>query len=226
MAFGDLKGTLTGNLTSITNPAPITGSVSVSVGDLIVAVCGQQTNLTVTACADNLGNSYTAQNAGTLAGATVSARMFYSRATVGGTLTTINFTTTASANNFAGFGGVFEGDFTAPPIDANPANITSDITSPFTCPATGTLAQADELVVCWGSSNQSAVWAATSPLLLAGNANSSTLVKIAIGRKVVAATTTTSSEFTAAANPTNCILATASFKKGVAADVLMGQAML
>jgi hypothetical protein len=225
MAFGDLKGTLTGNANSITNPAPITGSVSVSVGDLIVAVCGQQTNLTVTACADNLGNSYTAQNAGTDAGL-VTGRMFYSRATGAGTLTTINFTTTASTNDFAGFGGVFEGNFTDPPIDANPANITTDITSPFTCPATGTLSQANELVVCWGCANQNTVWAATSPLLLAGNVNNSNTVKVAIGRKVVAATTTTSPEFTAAANPTQNILGTASFKQGAVLDVLMGQAML
>jgi len=42
MAFGALLGTLTGNAISITNPFSATGSVVVSVGDLVVAVIAQQ----------------------------------------------------------------------------------------------------------------------------------------------------------------------------------------
>jgi hypothetical protein len=72
MAFGGLKGTLVGGNNSIPNPLPATGSVAVVVGDLVVALCTQQTALTVTAAADNLGNTYAAQNAGTLASTTVS----------------------------------------------------------------------------------------------------------------------------------------------------------
>lgn len=212
MARGDQRGTLTGNGNSVTNPSDLAGSVAVSVGDLIVAVFGQQTNLTASGATDNLGNSYSAQNAGTDPGSPT-ARTFYSIATVTGTLTAIHIAASASTNDWAGFAGVFEGPITA--LDVNLANITTDVTSPFTCPATGTLAQPDELVVCWGAAHQSTVWAATSPLLLSGNANNSTNVKVALGRKVVSSTTTTSPEFTAAANPTTAILGTLSFKLGV-----------
>ena len=92
MAFGGLRtGTQpTGGNNSIPNPLPASGSVVVSIGDLIVAVIAQQTALTVTAVTDNLGNTYTAQNAGTLVSTTISGRMFYSRVTVAGTLTTVN----------------------------------------------------------------------------------------------------------------------------------------
>lgn len=212
MAFGGLKGTLVGSAASITDPAVCTGSVSVVIGDLVIAVCGQQTALTVIGCTDNLGNTYTAQNAGT-DGGVPTGRMFYSRVTIAGTLTTINFDTTASANDWAGLTAVLEGPVKVSPIDKNLANIVSDITSPFTCPATGTLTQADEIIIGWGAANQSTVWTATSPNLLAGNRNSSTNIKVAIGYQAVAVTTTVSPVFAAAANPTACILSTASFMK-------------
>lgn len=219
MAFGGLKGTLAGNAGSITNPAVCSGSVVVAVGDLVVAVCGQQTSLTVTACSDNLGNTYSAQNAGT-DGGTPTGRMFYARVTVGGTLTAVNFATTASTNDWAGLAAVIEGPFAVSPLDANPANITSDVSSPFTCPSSGTLARAGEVVIAWGAANQSTVWAATSPNLLAGNANNSTNIKVAIGYQAVASTSAVAPAFTAAANPTQCVLGTASFKRAweIAAD--------
>src|SRR5688572_1928328 len=135
MAFGDVKGTFTANAVSITNPFVAAGSVAVVVGDLIFAVINQQTALTATACADNLGNTYTATNAGVDSG-TSTGRAFYSRVTVAGTITFVRFTTTASANNVTGVAVSFEGPFTSPPIDANPANV-SDVASPFTGPATG-----------------------------------------------------------------------------------------
>lgn len=165
-AFGDLIGTLAGSGVSVTDPSDATGSVVVAVGDLIVAQFAEENDLTVTAVTDNLSNTYTAQNAGTDAGA-VTGRVFYSRATNAGTLTAVHFDTTASNNNWAAVAAVFAGDFASPPIDANASNSTSDVTSPFTCPATGTLAQADELIVAWGVANQTDAWAATSPNLLA-----------------------------------------------------------
>ncbi len=214
MAWGDRKGTLTGNGNSVTNPSVLSGSVSVAIGDLVALVFGQQTNLTAGTVTDNLGNTYTAQNAGNDVGV-VSGRAYYSRVTAGGTLTTINVAASASTNDWAAFAAVYTGPFQAPPIDVNPANGTTDVTSPFTCPATGTLAISNELVVCWGAANQSTVWAASSPLLLDGNANNSTNVKVALGSKVTSATTTTSPEFTAAANPSAGVLGTMSFKQVV-----------
>src|SRR5258708_6900151 len=124
MAFGDLIGTLTGNGVSVTNPSnTTTGSVVVAVGDLVVGVMSEQSALTATAVTDNLGNTYTAQNAGTWSGAGgTSGRMFYSRVSVAGTLTVCHFAATASSDNYSVAVAAFTGPFVAPPIDANPVN--------------------------------------------------------------------------------------------------------
>lgn len=217
-----LNGTGSSSGTSIlaSNAISINAGTGVLVrpGDLVVALMVEQTALTASGVTDNLGNTYTAQNAGTLS--TNSGRMFYSRVTVGGTLTTVTIAATSSANDFSCCAAVFSNGFDAPPIDANPANGTGDITSPFTCPATGALAQARELVVCWSANNGNNVLAATSPLLMAvqvGQVNT----HAAIGYKDVSVTTTTSSDFTGT-NPTVQVLGTASFKQ----TVPLGQAAL
>jgi hypothetical protein len=222
MAFGALKGVCAGSVASIVNPFPTTvfqtGSGAVVVGDLVFCVVGQQTNLTATACADNLGNTYTATNAGTDAG-TVSGRAFYSRVTVAGTITAVQATTTASTNDAVIIAAIFEGPFVPSPVDANIANATGDLTSPFTCPNTGVLAQASELVLCWGVSNGPDSWLATSPNLLAGEQIRSA-VAAKIGYQVVSATTAIAPEFTSGVNPSVCLLGTTTFKaaKSLAAD--------
>lgn len=222
MAFGGLKGSLVGNNLSTTASNTITGSVVVAVGDLVFAVMAEAVALTANACSDNLGNTYTAQNAGTLSGSAISGRAYWSRVTNAGTLTTVTITATASSDDFAGTAAVIEGPLATSPLDANPANITSDITSPFTCPATGTLAQSNEIVIAWGVRNSSSVWAATSPNLLARDNVTSTSCAGSIGYQAVTATTSVVPAFTAAANPTADVLGTVSFKgvaTGIAADV-------
>ena len=209
MAFGGLLGTLTGNGNSVGATNALSGSVVVKVGDLVFVCFGQQTNLTATGTTDNLGNTYSAQNAGTDAGA-ATGRAFYTVVTAAGTLTTCTVAASSSTNDYAGFVAVIDGPFTT--IDANPANATADTTSPFTCPATGTLAQADEVVMCWIASDGSASWSATSPNLKAGQANNSTNIKVTIGYQAVTATTTVSPEFTGT-NPTVDALGTCSFKR-------------
>lgn len=211
MAFGDLLGTLTGNGNSVGATNALSGSVVVKVGDLVWVCFGQQTNLTATGTTDNLGNTYTAQNAGTDAG-TSTGRCFYSIVTVAGTLTTCTVAASSSTNDYAGFVAVIDGPVSA--IDTNPAN-ASDTTSPFTCPATGTLAQAAEIVMAAGTcpSGTGATWAASSPNLLAGQANNSTNIKATIGYQAVNATTTVSPAFTAGSNPADDTLFTASFKR-------------
>ena len=212
MAFGDLRGTLVGNGNSVTNPSDLIGSVAVSVGDLVYVVFGQQTGLTASGVTDDLGNTYTALNAGNDPG-TPTARAFYSRVTTGGTLTTVSVAATASANDYAGVVAVIEGPFVTSPLDANPANGTNDVTSPFTCPATGTLAQANEAVLCFYCATSNATFSATSPNLLATQRGNASAVKVVVGHQTVAATTTVSPEFTGT-NPTGqSILGTASFKK-------------
>src|SRR5262245_46252546 len=211
MAFGDKKGALTGNGNSQTNPSVISGSVAVAVGDLVFGVAGQQTNLTATTTiSDNLGNSYSFQNAGTDAG-TPTGRPFWGRITVAGTLTTINVPATASTNDYANRAVVIEGPFQVNPLDANPANITSDVTSPFTCPATGTLGLTPEVIIAWGAKDGNAAWSATSPNTLDGNTANSTNISVVIGYQAVTATTTVSPAFTGT-NPTAAVLGTASFK--------------
>lgn len=212
MAFGDLKGTLTGTAASITNPMPATGSVSVSVGDLVYVVISQQTNLTAGTTTDNLGNTYTPLHAGTDNGNTT-GRDYYSRVTVAGTLTTINVAATASANDASVGALVIEGPFDASPLDANPAIQTSDVTSPLTCPSTGTLAQADEVVLCWGIPNHTNAWTATSPNNAGVDLVPFTNASQHIGYQTVTATTAVSPAWTVGVNPSTCMLAVASFKK-------------
>lgn len=216
MAFGGLKGTLVGAANSITNPIDATGSVVVAVGDLVFGVIGEQTSLTAGTVTDNLGNTYAATQAGTDAG-TSTGRAYYSRVTVAGTLTAVHFAATASTDNVAVVAAVIEGPFVTSPLDANPTNITSDITSPFTCPATGTLAQASEVVMAWGVATGSTVWAATSPNLLATQQATQSVLHTVVGYQAVAATTTVSPAFTAASNPTDAVLGTASFKQDLSA---------
>lgn len=215
MAFGDVRGTLSGNSANITNPFAATGSVAgVSVGDLVFSLLAQQTNLTVTACADNLGNTYSAQNAGTDAGS-ITGRAFWSYVTNAGTLTSVSATTTASANNVAFVAVVFEGPFDPSPLDANPANAT-DGSSPYTCPSTGTLSQPDELIVAWYASNLDTNFSATSPLTMRVQAVNSSNTRGGIGSQVVASTSAVAPAFTHGTNDT-VILGTASFKAAASA---------
>lgn len=212
MAFGDIRGKLTGNGASVTNPSTATGSVTVSVGDLIVGVFAQQTSLSVTGISDNLGNTYTAQNAGTDPG-TGTGRMFYSRVAFSGTLTTLNFTASASANNYACVGAVYAGDFASPPINANPTNSTNDIASPFTCPPTGTLTQTSQVVIGWASAAiGTANWTASSGIstVAVQFLDPGALVAAFIGSIVVTATTTVTPAFAGTA-PSDDVLGAASF---------------
>lgn len=215
-------GSSSGANIAASNAISINGGtgVTVRVGDLVVAVLAQQTALTSSGCTDNLGNTYTAQNAGTLSGATISGRMWYTRVTVAGNLTTVTMAATSSANDFSCVAAVFTNGFDSPPIDANIANATTDITTPFACPATGALAQALELVVCWSANNTNTAWTANSPLLLAIQVSQANTHAV-IGYKDVNSTATTTPEFAGTA-PTFTVLGTASFKQ----TVPLGQAML
>lgn len=221
--FGELLGTLQANNNTIPTNFSATGSVPVSVGDLIVSVVCQQTALTVTGVTDNLGNTYTAQNAGTDAGA-VTGRVFYSIVTTGGTLTSVTAACTTSANDGVHIVGVFKGQFSS--IDANVANITSDVTSPFSAPSSGTLAQASEVVIAWGVGNHSTSWSATSPNLLAIQLANSTTIKAALGYQTVSSTSAVAPAFTAGSNPTNAVLGTLSFRQGGSSNISPGSKQL
>lgn len=209
MAQGDLKGSLSLTGASVGTSNALTGSVSVAVGDLVFVGFAQQTALTASGTTDNLGNTYSAVNAGTDAGV-VTGRAFYSRVTVAGTLTTVTVAATSSTNDFAGIADVYEGPFDTSPLNANPANGSNDLTSPFTCPATGSLNMSHQMVVCCVMHDNNVALTATSPNLKGGEANRANAA-VVIGHKLVSSTSTTSPEFTGT-NPAANVLITASFR--------------
>lgn len=215
MAFGDVRGTLTGTNASIPASFAATGSVSVSVGDLIVVVIAERAANTSTAVTDSLGNTYTQQNSGTVSG-NIGAHAFWSRATNAGTLTSVTATCTASGADGAIGAVVFEGPFVSSPLDASPANAV-DNTSPYLGPASGTLAQADELVAGWWcGANGMATAALGGGWTVRTNPNTGTgnnTVGAAIGSITVAATTSVQPSWTAGTAPAANALGTMSFKK-------------
>ncbi len=214
MAFGDQKAigvaVLTGASIGASNPIAIQTPPVVAVGDLVVALMAQQTALTASGCTDNLGNTYVAQNAGTLSGTTISGRLFYSRVTVPGTLSSVTIAATASANDFSCLCAVFTGPFVTSPVDSSPANGTTDITTPYSCPASATLAQASELVIGWSANNAAATWAASSPFTLTNQTNQANTHAV-ISHLVTSATTAQTPAFTGTA-PTATVLGTLTFK--------------
>ena len=220
MGFGALEATFTVAANSITNPTVLalsTGSAVANIGDLVYVVVGEQIAVTATAVTDNLGNSYASTQTGTDAG-TATGIAFFSRVTVAGTITAINVAATASTNNVACVAALFEGPFKVSPRDANPTNITSDVTSPFTCPASGTLTNATELIIGWGVATGNAVWTASAPNILADQIATQAVLKVALGYQTVTATTTTSPAFTGT-NPTEAVLGTTSFMR----DLMIAQ---
>lgn len=231
MAFGDLLGSLTGGTNDIGTTQNVTGSVSVAVGDLVVAAFAEFDGVSVTTLTDNLGNTYTAQNAGS-DGGQVGGRAYYSRVTNAGTLTTVTAAASNTQNDWALSVAVFEGSFAAPPLDASPANTTADTTSPHTCPATGTLAQADELVIGWLACTRNRTHSGSGSTSLGAQAESvaadgtADAVSCAVGYQVVAATTSVEPALASNTNPTDIVLGTMSFKKSAVAGNNQGLMML
>ncbi len=211
MAFGDQKGSaLTGSENSIPNPIVAAGSVSVAVGDLVVGIVSQQTNLTATTTiTDNLGNTYSFVNAGLDSG-TITGRCFYARVTVAGTLTAVNVPTSSSTNDASIVAAVIEGPFQVSPLSSSPPGMATDSTTPFDCPSSGTLDKADAVVVGFIAYGGNATVAATSPDVLAGTvarANASS----GLSKRVVSATTAVAPQFTGTS--ATCTVGTAAFLK-------------
>lgn len=216
MAFGDLLDTGSVSTSNITNPFVVDSaaglSVSVAVGDLVVGVISEILGLTATAVTDNLSNTYVASNAGSTSGNT-NGRMFYSRVTNAGTLNTVNFAATASTHDASAVVAVFAGPFVVSPVDKNPANETTDITTPHACPVTGTLAQEQELVVSWGavqgaSNSVNGVGTGTLAVRNAALPAAASLISYT----VTVATTSIAHTYTSGLNPTTVVFGTTSFK--------------
>lgn len=217
MAAGSLRGTLTLQSASTVGSNIATGSVVVSAGDLIFVAVGEQNAITCTGVTDNLGNTYSAVNAGTDAGNTT-LRCFFAYNGTAGTLTDVTVAATASGNNIVIPVAVIEGPIEASSLDANPANGT-DSGSPWVCPATGALVQSNEIVMCAMSVNSAAAVSATSPNLLAIH-EAGQSPSTAIGYQLVASAASVTPEFTSGAGSQGA-QTTASFKlQGVTAYTL------
>jgi hypothetical protein len=207
-----LGGQMGVGITSITNPLVVSGSIAVAVGDVITLIYSEQsTTVTATATTDNLGNSYTAANAG-LANSTASGRAFYSIATNAGTLTTVNVACTASTNDAAADVCVFKGPFSA--IDANPA-MKTDSASPMTGTATGTLAQAAELVVgLMANTATGATIGASAGWTLAGTPATTGIRRAStIYQDISGSTASVTPSFTTSVGTDTAVVQTLSFKR-------------
>lgn len=213
MAFGAQRGFLTGSATSISTSLPIaTGTpFVVKPGDLLFIVAAEQVasgNGTLAAASDGLGNAWTpiaaSQGSGLVAG-----RAYYALVTKGGTISTAAVAANGSTNNGCAIIFGIEGPFNWTPLDIAPANNT-DNTSPFDCPATGTLNFADEVVIGWGVATGSNVWTSTAPSTLVTNIATSTIAKAAANFRAVTVTTTVTPEFTGTAGTTQ-LMGTATF---------------
>jgi hypothetical protein len=210
VAGGALIGFFEIDQVSQTNPLSPVGSIAVSVGDIIYVLVAQQTSATATAGTDNLGHTYTMLAAGDDVNRT--GEGLFTRVTNAGTLTQVDITATASSQNVACIVAAFTGPSNASPLDKNPAAITADISSPYVCPATGVLAQADELVIAWFVQDGNVTISATAPNTLIATQNTSTVLTAALAYQKVTATTSIAPEFTSSVTPTESVLGTTTFK--------------
>lgn len=155
MAFGDLKRAFSGSgaaIASTTTTITASAGISVAVGDVVAALFTERVSLTVTAAVDDLGNSYTAQNAGTDMG-NPTGRAFYFIITSAGTLNSISFATpTTGSNDYWAGAEVIEGPFSG--IGSNPANSSAATgTGPAVSPPV-----ADSVIISWGSAANGAAF--------------------------------------------------------------------
>jgi len=214
MAFGAVKGTLSGTGAAIAANNDATGSVSVAVGDLLVCVFGERTTMSVTGVTDNLGHTYTAGTG--IDGGNGTGKVFWKIATSSGTLTTMTGAAVGgSGDDYSIVGAVYEGPFAASPLDQNPA-ANSDTVTPYVCTSSGTLAQADELVLAWMCAGNGFTGAACSGLTVDkqdGTGTGSGSHAAALASVVVSATTAIVPSWTVGAGNGGHALGVITFKK-------------
>jgi hypothetical protein len=115
------------------------------------------------------------------------------------------------------FAAVYEGVFAASPLDVNPTTVLNDIATPFVGPASGTLAQADELVLAWFAlTNGSTTIGVGSPFTLDSNPASGTAtntIGVGLASDLVASTASVQPSWTTSTGGASTVLGLASFKK-------------
>jgi hypothetical protein len=210
--FGDLKAVGGKALVSIVDPMQPCAPITLAVGDLVIVNIFEGTSATSAGVSDSLGHTGTALTSGGL------TKAYYYVATSAGDAT-ISVDTTASTNDVMMTVAVYAGPFAASPLDANPA-MTSDSAEAYTCNATGTLAQADELIIGYfGSATGETFYdtpAASSKIdvqgAVAGVAGSACITSL-----VVAATTTVTLAISGGVGTRTTDCGVATFKKSTGA---------
>lgn len=224
MAFGDLRGSFEAGSTSPGTGFAATGSIALSVGDLIVVAYGGRANgLTVT-FNNNLSLTFTALASGDASANARPVYAAYHRVTAGATLTSVTTSHASNTGDMALCVAVFEGVFDAAPLDKNPA-LLSDATTPFTSNLSGTLSQADELVVGYqgqGNGTADGGYGASGSFTVAVDESTGTgsnTGSCAIFRQLVAATTSIAAAVTGTSQTATVGVAT--FKKGGPSNVTL-----
>jgi hypothetical protein len=190
------------------------GPVTVAAGDLIVVCFGDQVGGASPTINDDIGgNTWTALSGPTTNTARLSK--WYCVVTNGGSMT-VTVTFGSSANARAGALGVWDSPiFGASPLDANVTN-ANDSTSPYDCPLSGTLAQADELVFgfCSRASNAALSAGASETGIIeahsSGSGGAGANISVGLTYRKVTATTSTQPQMTGSS--VAGVVGTASFK--------------
>jgi hypothetical protein len=213
MAFGGFKGSFTGSSGNIGTSLAATGSVAVVAGDLVFGVLFESNGMSMSACADNLGNTYTLF-AGTDAGL-ATAVCAYATVTKPGTLTTITATTNGGVNDGVFDCIVMEGPFDLSPADKHPTDISNDITTPYLSAATGTLSMPQQVVIAWASSGGAAVWAVASPFTLQSQHAIASTGSVRLATQTVSSTASVAAASWTGTAAADDVLGIASFKAAV-----------
>lgn len=120
---------------------------------------------------------------------------------------------------------VHEGPFAASPLDTNPA-VVRDATSPHVSNSTGTLSQADELMIGYAGSTNGVTWTSTSPRTESredASGTGSNTVSTSLQYRVVSATTALTASFETGSNQ-NQDVGVATFKKQTRSAAITGTA--
>lgn len=186
----------------------------VAIGDVAVVAFADQVGGSSPTIADDLGNTWIPLSGPTTN--TVRASKWYSIIANPGIMT-VTITFGSSAASRAGVLAVWDASaFGASPLDKNITN-ANDSTTPYDCPTSGTLAQADEIVLgfVFVAGIEGNINTVTSPSTLAvaygsTGGNAATNSSVAISYRKVTATTAVAPQFTGTSR--TGIVSTASFK--------------
>lgn len=187
--------------------------VTVAVGDLVVVIIGgNHSSYVASSVSDSLSNSWTPLNDG-YAMTNASIRGWFSIITTAGDMTVTGTFPVAQALGMTV--DVFEGPFASSPLDKTPLPVF-DSSTPHTSNTTGTLSQADELVVGYIDNRSSTAVNATSPYVLLNRTVGNSLAQVALESQVVSVTTEQTASF-GGGGTNESVVGIATFKKEVVA---------